>query len=71
MSATAFSQIVKVQEFRTEDSEEPADSEFRNCTTDSFTFTWDVDAETVAPRFTTWIEAALLVALRHWSEFIS
>ncbi len=71
MSATAFSQIVKVKDFRTEDSEEPADSECRNCTTDSFTFTWDVDAETVAPRFTSWIEAALLIALRHWSEFIS
>ena len=44
---------------------------FRNCTVDSFTFTWHDNAETVAPRFTAWIEGPLSIALRHWSEFIS
>ncbi|MXZ20186.1 MAG: Fic family protein [Caldilineaceae bacterium SB0665_bin_25] len=71
MAATAFTQIVKVQGHRTEDSEEPSDPDFHNCTVDSFTFTWDSDVETVAPRFTTWIEAPLSIALRHWSGFIS
>ena len=71
MAATAFSQIVKVQDYRTEDSEEPSDPDFRNCTIEPFTFTWNVDAGTVTQRFTAWIEAPLSIALRHWSEFIS
>lgn len=71
MAATAFSQVFKVQDYTPEDSEEPSDPEFRNCTVDSFTFTWDGDAEIVAPRFSTWLEAPLSIALRHWSEFIS
>lgn len=71
MAATAFAQIVKVQGAGTEDSEEPSDPDFHNCTVDSFTFTWDGDVETVAPRFTAWIETPLTIALRHWSGFIS
>ena len=71
MAATAFAQIVKVQDPSMEDSEEPSDPDFYNCTVDSFTFTWDGDVETVAPRFTTWIETPLSIALRHWSGFIS
>ena len=71
MAATAFAQIVKVQDHRTGDSEEPSDPDFKNCTVDSFTFTWDGDVETVAPRFTTWIETPFSIALRHWSGFIS
>ena len=71
MAATAFAQIVNVQDYRVEGAEETADPDFRNCTIDSFTFTWDDDAESVAHRFTAWIEAPLGIALRHWSEFIS
>ncbi len=70
MAATAFAQIVKVQDHRMEDSEEPSDPDFYNCAVDSFTFTWDGDVETVAPRFTTWIETPFSIALRHWSGFI-
>ena len=71
MAATAFAQIVKVQDHNMEDSEEPSDPDFYNCTVDSFTFTWDGDIETVAPRFTSWIETPLSIALRHWSGSIS
>ena len=71
MAATAFAQIVNVQDHSMEDSEEPAAPDFYNCTVDSFTFTWDGDVETVAPRFTTWIETPLTIALRHWSGSIS
>ena len=71
MAATAFAQIVNYQDHNAEGSEEPADPGFRNCTVDSFTFTWHDNAETVAPRFTAWIEGPLSIALRHWSEFIS
>ncbi len=71
MAATAFAQIVNFQDYGVEGAEEPADPDFRNCTIDSFTFTWDDDAESVARRFTAWIEAPLSIALRHWSEFIS
>ncbi|MDE0182656.1 MAG: Fic family protein [Caldilineaceae bacterium] len=71
MAATAFAQIVKVQDHRMEDSEEPSDPDFYNCTVDSFTFTWNGNVETVAPRFTTWIETPFSIALRHWSGFIS
>ena len=71
MAATAFAQIANVQDYGAEGAEEPADPDFRNCTIDSFTFTWDDDAESVAHRFTAWIEAPLGIALRHWSEFIS
>ena len=71
MAATAFAQIVNVQDQSTEGSEEPSDPDFRNCTIEPFTFTWDDNAETVAQRFANWIEATLSIALRHWSEFIS
>ena len=71
MAATAFAQIVDVQDQSTEGSEEPSDPDFRNCTIEPFTFTWDDNAETVAARFAGWIEAPLSIALRHWSEFIS
>ena len=71
MAATAFAQIVNVRDDGGEGAEEPADPNFRNCTIDAFTFTWENDAETVARRFTAWIEAPLSIALRHWSEFIS
>ena len=71
MAATAFAQIVNIQDYGVEGAEEPADPDFRNCTIDSFTFTWDDDAESVARRFTAWMEAPLSLALRHWSEFIS
>ena len=49
MAATAFAQIVNIQDYGVEGAEEPADPDFRNCTIDSFTFTWDDAAESVAP----------------------
>lgn len=71
MAATAFSQTVKAQDHSIEDSEGLYAPDFYNCTADSFTFTWDGDVKTVAPRFTTWIETPFSIALRHWSGFIS
>ena len=71
MAATGFAQIVNVHDYSTEGSEESSDPDFRNCTIEPFTFTWDDNAETVAQRFANWIEATLSIALRHWSEFIS
>ncbi len=68
MAATAFAQVDRVRKGA---SEEPADPDFQNCTVDSFTFTWNGDVETVAPRFTTWLEKPFSIALRHWSGFIS
>ena len=73
MTATAFAQIVNVQDYGTEGTEEPADPDFINCTKAPlapFTFTCDDDAESVARRFTSWIDKPLAIALSHWGEFI-
>ena len=71
MAATAFAQIVGVQDARSKELEESAGPDFRNCTADTFTFAWNDAADAVADRFTNWIEAPLSLALRHWSESIS
>ena len=71
MAATAFAQIVDVQDQSAKGSEELSGSDFKNCTIEPFTFTWDDDTKTVAERFAGWMEAPLSIALRHWSEFIS
>ncbi len=71
MAATAFAQIVGCKDHAAMDADEPSGPDFRNCTINSFTFTSDDSAETVEPRFLSWIEAPLAIALRHWSEFIS
>ena len=71
MAATAFAQIVRHQDSEQDDTEEPNDPDFRNCTVEAFTFTSEDDAEKVAPRFSAWVERSLGIALRRWSEFIS
>ncbi len=71
MAATAFAQIVGVQDARSRELEESAGPDIWNCTEDTFTFSWQDDAVAVAARFTNWIEAPLSLALRHWSESIS
>jgi hypothetical protein len=71
MAATAFAQIVWHQDSEQDDTEEPNDPDFRNCTVEAFTFTSEDDAEKVAPRFSAWVERSLGIALRRWSEFIS
>ena len=71
MAATAFAQIVSIQDHTTDKLEEPADLDFKNCTVDSFTFTWEDNAETVRTRFLDWVEESLGIALRHWSESMS
>lgn len=71
MAATAFAQIVGVQDARSKELEESAGPDFWNCTVDTFTFAWNDDAVAVADRFIKWIEAPLSLALRHWSESIS
>ncbi len=71
MAATAFAQIVRRQDSEQDDTEEPNDPDFRNCTVEAFTFTSEDDTEKVAPRFSAWVERSLGIALRHWSEFIS
>lgn len=71
MVATAFAQIRDSREPDSGESQESAGLYFRDCTVDPFTFTWLDDAETVAPRFTAWVEERLGIALRYWSAFIS
>ena len=71
MAATAFAQIGSIQEYSIEGSGEPVGPDFLDCTVDSFIFTWQDSAETIAPRFSAWIEERLSIALRHWSVFIS
>ena len=71
MAATAFAQIRDSRELDWEESQEPADLYFRNCTIDPFTFTWQDDPATLETRFVAWIEERLSIALRYWSEFIS
>ena len=71
MAAIAFAQIVSFQDYTTEESQESADLDFKNCTMDSFTFTWQDNPETVQQRFLTWIEESLGIGLRHWSESMS
>ena len=71
MAATAFAQIRDSRESDLEESQESSGLYFRNCTVDPFTFTWQDDAEVVAPRFAAWVEERLSIALRYWSEFIS
>ena len=71
MAAIAFAQIVSFQDYTTEESQESADLDFKNCTMDSFTFTWQDNPETVQQRFLTWIEESLSIGLRHWSESMS
>ena len=71
MAATAFAEIRDSREPDSEDSQESPGLYFRNCTVDPFTFTWQDDADAVAPRFGDWVEERLSIALRYWSEFIS
>ena len=71
MAATAFAQIRDSREPDSEETQDSAGLYFRNCTIDPFTFTWQDDAESVAPRFAAWIEERMGIALRYWSEFIS
>ena len=71
MAATAFAQIRDSRETDAEETQESAGLHFRNCTLEPLTFTWQDEAETVAPRFAAWVEERLSIALRYWSEFIS
>ena len=71
MAATAFAQIRHFGEPDAVELSEHTSPDFRNCTVDPFTFTWQDDAESVSPRFIAWVEERLSIALRHWSEFIS
>ena len=71
MAATAFAQIARRQADGQEDYEERDTPDFLNCAVEAFTFTSEDDAKRVEPRFEDWIERALAVALRHWSQFIS
>ena len=71
MAATAFAQIARRQAADQEDSEERDTPDFLNCAVEAFTFTSEDDAKRVEPRFEDWIERALAVGLRHWSQFIS
>ena len=71
MAATAFAQIVRHQDSEQDDTEEPNEPDFKNCALEAFTFTSGDNTDRVAQRFDTWIEGALAIGLRRWSEFIS
>ena len=67
MAATAFAEV---QSPDAEGTREVPSPDPRNCAVDPFTFTRQDDEDTLEPRFAGWIERALSVALRHWSEYI-
>ena len=71
MAATAFAQMADVQDSGREDTEVPNEPDFKNCALEAFTFTSGDNTDRVGQRFDTWIEGALAIGLRHWSEFIS
>lgn len=71
MAATAFAQIRDSREPDSGESQESRGPFFKNCTVDPFTFTWQDDANAIAPRFANWVAERLSIALRYWSEFIS
>ena len=70
MTATAFTLIGDARESGAQESDDSHGPDFMNCTVDSFTFTQQDDPEAIIPRFESWTEECLSVALRHWLEFI-
>ena len=71
MAATAFAQMADVQDSGREYTEVPNEPDFKNCALEAFTFTSGDNTDRLGQRFDTWIEGALAIGLRHWSEFIS
>ncbi len=71
MAATAFARIESHSGSDSDLAEGPVERDFRDCTVNLFTLTWEDKADAVLPRFIAWVEESLGVSLRHWSEYIS
>ena len=65
MVATAFAIVYRPRTARID-----AQEDFCDCTIRPFTLTWNDDPETLAPRFTAWMEEPLAIAIRYWNECI-
>lgn len=70
MAATAFALIQHYQDDNLEGPDEAAAAHFQDCTVEPLTFTWETDAESLFPRFNTWAEQRLAMAVRHWGEYL-
>ena len=71
MAATAHA-LIEFQPHGFIEQENPSLGEnYRNCSTNPFTFVWDNDANEIAPRFFDWIAETLSEALRYWQEFLA
>ena len=70
MAATAFAETVSSLGYEVAGDEEPFVA-YWYYNLDAFTFTWQDDAKAIEVRFLNWIERALSIALRYWSESMS
>ena len=72
MASTAFALIDHYPDGIPEQVEAGAASSFIDCTpSQPFTFTWEDGPDVLMPRYTTWIEQSLAIALRQWGEHIA
>lgn len=71
MEATAFARVEHYPDSRSEETPDPGNHYFRDCTVNPFTFTWEDDLQAVAPRFMKWLEERLVLALSYWQEFLT
>ena len=70
MAASTFGEINHSMRLDLEEPKEWSEYYFQGGD-DPFTFTWQDDAEAIAPRFIAWIEKQFKVALSNWSRHIS
>jgi Fic family protein len=70
MEVTSFALIEHYPDDNSEESTPHGSPYFRDCTINPFTFTWEDNAETIAPRFIRWIEEHIGVALSYWQGFL-
>lgn len=70
MAATAFLQVDFYPNYTSVTSPSGSGVDYWRCSYDLFTFTWETDANSIEPRFFSWIEGALLRALDHWQDFL-
>ena len=71
MEATSFALIEHYPDDNLEEATPHGSPYFRDCTVNPFTFTWENNAETIAPRFIRWTEEHIGVALSYWQGFLS
>ena len=70
MASTSFAEIEYYDEEDTftQSSRQLDNSDFKNCTVNPFTFTWEDSIAEVGDRFVKWTEVCFSIALRHWMD---